>query len=162
MGSRKYSTPVDMWSIGCIFAEMATGRPLLTGTSEGDQLVRVFHQLGTPTEAIYPGLTTLPNYQVSLGIGISSREGSSRVRRHISFHGVAHYFRLVCLLTRSGLGLGLGLRLRLGIGLSSPLLVAGVGNPRSSPATLWMCHPWQHVHARVWSGPRALCVGEVH
>lgn len=26
MGSRKYSTPVDIWSVGCIFAEMANGR----------------------------------------------------------------------------------------------------------------------------------------
>ncbi|CAM9188652.1 unnamed protein product [Choristocarpus tenellus] len=63
MGSRKYSTPVDIWSIGCIFAEMATGCPLLTGASENDQLARVFRQLGTPTEAIYPGLQELPTYQ---------------------------------------------------------------------------------------------------
>jgi serine/threonine protein kinase len=38
MGSRKYSTPVDIWSIGCIFAEMANGRPLFTGTSDKDQV----------------------------------------------------------------------------------------------------------------------------
>ncbi|CAM9494634.1 unnamed protein product, partial [Phaeothamnion confervicola] len=63
MGSRKYSTPVDIWSIGCIFAEMANGRPLFTGTSEKDQLERIFRQLGTPTEAMYPGLTELPEYQ---------------------------------------------------------------------------------------------------
>jgi len=31
LGSRKYSTPVDIWSIGCIFAEMANGAPLFTG-----------------------------------------------------------------------------------------------------------------------------------
>ena len=36
--SRKYSTPVDIWSIGCIFAEMANGRPLFTGTSDKDQV----------------------------------------------------------------------------------------------------------------------------
>jgi cyclin-dependent kinase len=35
MGSRKYSTPVDVWSIGCIFAEMNNGRPLFPGTSDG-------------------------------------------------------------------------------------------------------------------------------
>jgi cyclin-dependent kinase len=40
MGSRKYSTPVDIWSIGCIFAEMANGRPLFAGSSESDQLDR--------------------------------------------------------------------------------------------------------------------------
>ena len=31
LGSRKYSTPVDIWSIGCIFAEMVNGTPLFTG-----------------------------------------------------------------------------------------------------------------------------------
>ncbi|KAG5176392.1 kinase-like domain-containing protein [Tribonema minus] len=63
MGSRRYSTPVDIWSIGCIFAEMANGRPLFTGTSDKDQLDRIFRQLGTPNETIYPALRELPEYQ---------------------------------------------------------------------------------------------------
>lgn len=62
MGSRKYSTPVDMWSIGCIFAEMANGRPLFAGSSEADQLDRIFRTLGTPIEAAYPGLLELPGW----------------------------------------------------------------------------------------------------
>ena len=63
MGSRKYSTPVDIWSIGCIFAEMANGRPLFAGTSESDQLDRIFRALGTPTETVYPGIVELPEFQ---------------------------------------------------------------------------------------------------
>ena len=47
LGSRKYSTPVDVWSIGCIFAEMSNGRPLFPGTSESDQLNLIFRKLGT-------------------------------------------------------------------------------------------------------------------
>jgi len=62
MGSRKYSTPVDVWSIGCIFAEMVNGRPLVTGTSEGDQLDRIFRLFGTPSPANYPTITDLPDY----------------------------------------------------------------------------------------------------
>lgn len=62
MGSRRYSTPVDIWSVGCIFAEMANGRPLITGTSEGDQLDRIFRMFGTPTIADYPGIADLPEY----------------------------------------------------------------------------------------------------
>ena len=62
MGSRRYSTPVDMWSIGCIFAEMSNGRPLFPGTSESNQLERIFKALGTPTIDIYPGITELPEY----------------------------------------------------------------------------------------------------
>jgi cyclin-dependent kinase len=62
MGSRKYSTPVDIWSVGCIFAEMANGRPLVAGTSETDQLDRIFRLMGTPTLADYPGIVELPEY----------------------------------------------------------------------------------------------------
>ena len=42
MGSRQYSTPVDLWSVGCIFGEMSAGRPLFPGTSDADQLKRIF------------------------------------------------------------------------------------------------------------------------
>ena len=62
MGSRKYSTPVDIWSVGCILAEMANGRPLITGTSESDQLDRIFRTFGTPTIQEYPGMVDLPEY----------------------------------------------------------------------------------------------------
>merc|ERR1719230_1292686 len=54
MGSRKYSTPVDIWSVGCIFGEMASGRPMFPGCSEHDQVMRIFKVLGTPTEETWP------------------------------------------------------------------------------------------------------------
>ena len=63
LGSRKYSTPVDIWSIGCILAEMVTGVPLFTGTSEQTQLDTIFRHLGTPNESIFPGLSELPDYK---------------------------------------------------------------------------------------------------
>lgn len=63
MGSRKYSTPVDIWSVGCIFAEMVTGRPLFPGSSEQDQLNRIFKLLGTPTPESWPGIVDLPEYK---------------------------------------------------------------------------------------------------
>ena len=62
MGSRKYSTPVDIWSVGCIFAEMASGRPLFPGQSESDELLRIFRLLGTPSEQSWPTVTELPDY----------------------------------------------------------------------------------------------------
>ena len=62
LGSRKYSTPVDIWSVGCIFAEMANGRPLVAGTSEEDQLDRIFRLLGTPNARDFPGIVELPEY----------------------------------------------------------------------------------------------------
>ncbi|KAF2068255.1 hypothetical protein CYY_010420 [Polysphondylium violaceum] len=63
MGSRKYSTPIDIWSAGCIFAEMASGRPLFPGSGTSDQLFRIFKILGTPTEESWPSITELPEYK---------------------------------------------------------------------------------------------------
>ncbi|KAI9320600.1 protein serine/threonine kinase [Dichotomocladium elegans] len=63
MGSRQYSTSIDLWSAGCIFAEMASGRPLFPGSSIPDQLQRIFKVLGTPTEQTWPGVSQLPEYK---------------------------------------------------------------------------------------------------
>ncbi|XP_038678188.1 cyclin-dependent kinase 1 [Scyliorhinus canicula] len=63
LGSARYSTPVDIWSIGTIFAEMATKRPLFHGDSEIDQLFRIFRTLGTPNNDIWPEVETLPDYK---------------------------------------------------------------------------------------------------
>jgi len=63
MGSKKYSTSVDIWSVGCIFAEMVNGRPLFPGSSERDQLIKIFRVLGTPDPNTWPGMTELPEYK---------------------------------------------------------------------------------------------------
>ncbi|XP_023234909.1 cyclin-dependent kinase 1-like [Centruroides sculpturatus] len=63
LGSPRYSTPVDIWSIGCIFSEMANKRPLFHGDSEIDQLFRIFRTLSTPTEDIWPGVSQMPDYK---------------------------------------------------------------------------------------------------
>ncbi|KAF9929755.1 Cyclin-dependent kinase 2 [Mortierella alpina] len=63
MGSRHYSTAVDMWSIGCIFAEMVLKKPLFPGDSEIDELFRIFRLRGTPDEALWPGITTLKDWK---------------------------------------------------------------------------------------------------
>ncbi|GBG27894.1 Cyclin-dependent kinase 3 [Hondaea fermentalgiana] len=63
LGSRHYSTPVDVWSIGVIFAEMANRDPLFPGDSEIDEIFRIFRALGTPNENSWPGVTSLPDYQ---------------------------------------------------------------------------------------------------
>jgi len=63
LGSELYSVPVDVWSIGCILAEMATGAPLFAGDSEIDTIFKIFQKLGTPTEAQWPGLRELPDFK---------------------------------------------------------------------------------------------------
>ncbi|ESN92056.1 hypothetical protein HELRODRAFT_89986, partial [Helobdella robusta] len=42
LGSTEYSTPIDMWGVGCILFEMSTGRPLCPGSSVDDQLHLIF------------------------------------------------------------------------------------------------------------------------
>ena len=42
LGGRQYSTGVDMWSVGCIFAEMCTRKPLFPGDSEIDEIFKIF------------------------------------------------------------------------------------------------------------------------
>ena len=60
MGATRYCGPVDVWSIGCIFAEMATGYALFPGRSDIDQLFKIFQKRGTPTEE--PTMNRLPHY----------------------------------------------------------------------------------------------------
>ncbi|KAK4506328.1 hypothetical protein PRZ48_000058 [Zasmidium cellare] len=65
LGGRQYSTGVDMWSVGCIFAEMATRKPLFPGDSEIDEIFKIFRVLGTPSEADWPGVTSFPDFKSS-------------------------------------------------------------------------------------------------
>ncbi|XP_037578345.1 LOW QUALITY PROTEIN: cyclin-dependent kinase 16-like [Dermacentor silvarum] len=56
LGSTDYSTSIDMWGVGCIFYEMASGRPLFPGSTVEDELHLIFRTLGTPTETTWPGI----------------------------------------------------------------------------------------------------------
>ncbi|KAG8076614.1 hypothetical protein GUJ93_ZPchr0006g44614 [Zizania palustris] len=65
LGARHYSTPVDMWSVGCIFAEMVNQKPLFPGDSEIDELFKIFRIMGTPNEETWPGVASLPDYKTA-------------------------------------------------------------------------------------------------
>lgn len=60
LGVKEYSTPIDVWSVGCIFAELLAMTALFPGKSEVDQLNRIFKDLGTPNERIWEGYEQLP------------------------------------------------------------------------------------------------------
>ncbi|KAF9338245.1 TFIIH complex serine/threonine-protein kinase subunit kin28 [Podila minutissima] len=61
-GAREYGYGVDIWSTGCIFAELLLRNPYLPGNTDMDQLETMFRALGTPSEAEWPGISLLPSY----------------------------------------------------------------------------------------------------
>ncbi|GAT27267.1 serine/threonine-protein kinase Pef1 [Aspergillus luchuensis] len=63
LGSRTYNTSIDIWSVGCIMAEMYTGSALFAGTTNAEQLLKIFDIMGTPTELTWPGVSQLPEYR---------------------------------------------------------------------------------------------------
>jgi len=62
LGESDYTTAVDVWSLGCVFAEILLLRPLFTGDSEIDQLYQIFRFMGTPTEETWSGVSCLPDF----------------------------------------------------------------------------------------------------
>ena len=60
-GSSDYSTAIDIWSFGCVLAELLLGTPIFPGTSGVDQLVEIIKVLGTPTKEELKNMN--PNYQ---------------------------------------------------------------------------------------------------
>lgn len=91
----KYGMPIDMWSLGCILAELLTGYPLFPGEDEGDQLATIIELQGMPPQKLldqskrarnfisskgyprYCGVSTLPDGSVALTAG-RSRRGKNR------------------------------------------------------------------------------------
>lgn len=62
LGTTKYGPAVDMWSVGCIFAELLNGKPIFPGKDEPEQLNKIFDICGTPTEESWPGVSKIPWY----------------------------------------------------------------------------------------------------
>ena len=58
-GCKEYSTAIDMWSLGCIMAELLTKQVLFSEQGEIAQLHKIFALLGTPSEENWPGVKGL-------------------------------------------------------------------------------------------------------
>ncbi|KIX04231.1 uncharacterized protein Z518_07785 [Rhinocladiella mackenziei CBS 650.93] len=61
LGAEEYGFEIDVWSLGCIFAELLIKEPIFQGKNEVDQLSKIFAALGTPTQETWPGIRSLPN-----------------------------------------------------------------------------------------------------
>lgn len=57
-----YTVAIDMWSLGCMAAELFLGLPLFPGASEHDLLVRIVEMLGVPPEHVLAKATHTKKY----------------------------------------------------------------------------------------------------
>lgn len=80
-GARQYDISVDMWSVGCIFAEIASGRPLFPGRNDKDQVDKIFQVLGTPTLESWPQMADLPDFKSVRHLPQHQQQGLGAVLR---------------------------------------------------------------------------------
>jgi cyclin-dependent kinase 12/13 len=66
LGATMYGPAIDMWSAGCIFAELLLRKPILPGKNEFEQIDLIFKLLGTPDEAAWPKCSKLQYYDMIL------------------------------------------------------------------------------------------------
>lgn len=73
LGSRHYTPAVDLWAVGCIFAELLSLRPIFKGEEakmdskktvpfQRNQMMRIIEIMGMPRKETWPGLVTMPEY----------------------------------------------------------------------------------------------------
>jgi cell division cycle 2-like protein len=60
LGATTYSTAVDMWSVGCIFAELLLKQPLFQAKGEIEMISMIFKLLGPPSRDSWPEYSSLP------------------------------------------------------------------------------------------------------
>lgn len=77
LGEQRYGPSVDMWGVGCVFAEMMRTKPLIEGKSDLDQLVKIFRLCGSPTPETMPGYDSLPG--VIDNVKVNFTEHSDRI-----------------------------------------------------------------------------------
>eukprot|EP00743_Colponemidia_sp_Colp-15_P001567 GILK01001712.1.p1 GENE.GILK01001712.1~~GILK01001712.1.p1 ORF type:complete len:845 (-),score=150.63 GILK01001712.1:357-2891(-) len=84
LGSIKYGPAVDMWSVGCIFSELLTGRCAFTGQNEASQVEKIFQVCGSPTEEVWPGHSELSGFNEMR----PKQDYKRRVKDHFKHAGV--------------------------------------------------------------------------
>ncbi|KAE8380227.1 serine/threonine-protein kinase SSN3 [Aspergillus bertholletiae] len=82
MGSRHYTPAVDLWAVGCIFAELLSLRPIFKGEEakmdskktvpfQRNQMMKIIEIMGLPTKDIWPGIVSMPEYSQLQSLAMS-------------------------------------------------------------------------------------------
>lgn len=97
LGSYHYTPAIDMWAVGCIFAELLSLRPIFKGEEakmdskktvpfQRNQMQKIMEIMGAPTKSKWPLLSTMPEYgQLNTLVASLTPSSSSR---HQSSHGI--------------------------------------------------------------------------
>jgi len=65
LGHKYYTEAIDIWAIGCIFAELMLNRPLFRGDSEIDVIFKIFSLCGTPSKETWNDISDCPYFKSS-------------------------------------------------------------------------------------------------
>ena len=87
LGSKHYTPSIDLWAVGCIFAELLSLRPVFKGEEakmdskktvpfQRNQMIKIMEVLGVPTKEDWPGIVEMPEYAQLQSLA-SSRSGAS-------------------------------------------------------------------------------------
>ncbi|KAL1329450.1 hypothetical protein AAHE18_12G041500 [Arachis hypogaea] len=95
-GSTNYGLEIDLWSLGCIFAELFTLEPLFPGTADIDQLSRIINVLGNLDEKAWPGCSKLPDYGIISFSKVENPPGLEACLPNRSLDEVSLVKKLVC------------------------------------------------------------------
>ncbi|KAF2670283.1 Pkinase-domain-containing protein [Microthyrium microscopicum] len=89
LGTRHYTPAIDLWAVGCIFAELLSLRPIFKGEEakmdnkktvpfQRNQMQKIVEILGMPSKEQWPLLTSMPEYQHLMNLPA----GNSRIQNH--------------------------------------------------------------------------------
>lgn len=83
LGEKTYSTAIDLWSAGCLMAEIWTRFPILRGNTEQEQLKMITLLCGSLTQDVWPDIVNMPMYGKILLLRGQPRQLKQRLASHI-------------------------------------------------------------------------------